>query len=1853
MFLPSHPPLSSWFPGFLRGIPGRSRRPSAALILAGVLFTLPLAYAEDCNLNGVEDVEDVAALVSADCDGNQVPDECELLLVGFGIGDDAVDLAADPRGLVVADLNGDGFDDLAAIYRDVGRESKLTVALSRGDRTFEPQTVYDARSNISFVTHDDLDGDGDVDIVTANSTELLVFRNRGDGTLEVPDSIPVENLTRFVAAADISGDGLPELLTVNNRSDTLSVFTNNDGTFTAGQELFVGDLPVFVAGADFDDDGDVDLVLLESDTGEVVIYDNPGPGEPDPGTMGTPRFGSGVGYPTGTRPSTLRIGDFDTDGALDILTINSSDTSILFNRGDGTFEVPEPYAILSRAVQSGDFDRDGKQDPVLFDAQQLNLRLLPGNGSRRLGTAGVLVNLPRSVVDLGVGDLDGDGDAEIVFSSSTPTQLDVFWNSSGIPLAFEKVVAPNSTRPHSGTVRDFNGDGFLDVITANGNNNMNYSILLGRGDVILSPPVDVPIPVSPASLAAGGRSDLNFLTSADVEGDGDFDLAIVDRSYDEVILLYNRGDGNFDEWAFLPTGVSPFSVIEADFDADGTPDFATANQLGDVSVLLNRGDGTYAAGRQFAVGRDPLAVKAADLDGDGDQDIVTANRASSDLSVLIGDGAGSFATSATIPIVGGCRFVIPGDFDRDGFPDLATANATGSVSVLRNVGDGTFSAPVEYPLDEAPYSVDTADLNGDGLLDVFTANEASGTLSILAGNGDGSFLRRVNLATSPERGAGPRYAMTGDFDGDGDTDLISLNRNSAELTYYRNSLGGPMAEEDFLDTICTVRGFQSVAVPTRAGGSERATKYLVPAAGDAEAVPTLFQNVQRFPLQPEFLTTVFPERFEQLGPAAYNRLVGLRETRQYFAGSIRELREGEGLRYAFTVAADTSDPVELLTEGEVRSVYDALRGSFLLEPLCYLPEGAASAEQARAWGDPGFGICFPEEVVYEAFTRAVGYGRVRILTAAELAEATVRGEVTFQDILVLREAASDLDIPVGGLVTEESPTPLAPVVVRAAREGIPHARVANATGALAPFAGKLVRLEVGDTDYEVREASPQDALEFWAKRPRLDLTPQVDPEFGELPTLLEIAQLETAGSNAGGARFGAQTLALARLAGVLEGTAWSTYVPEGFGLPTRYGLDFALSNGLPSALDLTREVSYADYVGELLADDQFRTDSRFRRQTLSVLTDHMRSVGDVDPELVGRIAERVAAVFGEPSTVPSLFGSSPNVDDTVSFRTALRSQVSAGCPEDDLDDNDAGPSHCDATSPQEQTIARSLRAAWAAPWHPSAYEEREYFGVPHAQVTAGVLVTPSTQEPVAYGTAFTGNPADARDPRFVVSAQIGIREALPGGSDVAERNLLEVVDSVTQSIARAESSSLVAVGDVVLSDGQLTELGGLLAFLDGAYPVDLGGYPREQILLEVEFEVFANGELAIERVRPFLLENFTPVVEFALQIPADLEVCGVFGVAGANRGPRDEYALKSRVRFRGGTVTLSTARESFAGELFAEVLFGPEREPAVARADGSFRVQSVAAPDGLTVYRFNYEQEYTLADGRSLLLEIVRPLSFGARDGEPVDATLVLDEAYFTAEPGSEALQAALDGQPLIRYGSCEYSELPRFEVVAEFADGATLRLEEKFAEATSAFATGPASLLRAEFSTGATPHVVTDYFQLVYSAFRHNTAVSYWMVFDTPLDVPNVEGPVGAIELFDERENLVAPENPLERRAAYLGEDFEVLREVEVVSFRKGAPLEPPRFQRGDINADGGVAIDDAIDLLEYLFRRGVVPECRKTADSNDDGRTNLVDAIDLLRFLFQPEAPPLSPPSSSCGLDPTPDPLGCTAFAPCGEDL
>jgi len=267
-----------------------------------------------------------------------------------------------------------------------------------------------------------------------------------------------------------------------------------------------------------------------------------------------------------------------------------------------------------------------------------------------------------------------------------------------------------------------------------------------------------------------------------------------------LAVLPSTGSGqtiDFDsENGEYPVGLSPIAVAVADFNGDGAQDLAVANyDSDDVSIFLGTGTGEFLdLGFTFPVAAGPFEIKAVDVNGDGRPDLVSSAENDDLVSVLLNEGDGFFAEVQNFDCQGAApEGLVVADFTGDGRPDIAVVNNFDeTVSILRGVGDGTFVFLNQVVTGAAPMGLGVGDLDGDGNLDLVAANtaggdDANGSLSILKGRGDGSFLLEPEFLLPEicgDVGCLPVAVAVQDFDRDGRADMVVVNQDGDSLGVF-------------------------------------------------------------------------------------------------------------------------------------------------------------------------------------------------------------------------------------------------------------------------------------------------------------------------------------------------------------------------------------------------------------------------------------------------------------------------------------------------------------------------------------------------------------------------------------------------------------------------------------------------------------------------------------------------------------------------------------------------------------------------------------------------------------------------------------------------------------------------------------------------------------------------------------------------------------------------------------------------------------------------------------------------------------------------------------------------------------
>ncbi|HMD09317.1 MAG TPA: FG-GAP-like repeat-containing protein [Candidatus Acidoferrum sp.] len=291
------------------------------------------------------------------------------------------------------------------------------------------------------------------------------------------------------------------------------------------------------------------------------------------------------------------------------------------------------------------------------------------------------------------------------------------------------------------------------------------------------------------------------LTAADLRNIGLPDLAVVNEIDNTITILQNQGLGTFLQVATTISlgaarttapAIAP-AIASAVLTTSGFHDLLVTDPVANtVQVLLSNGDDTFkeATGSPITVGQEPSSIVVGDFNADGSQDFAVTNFKDNTLSLFLGNGDGTFkqATGSPFPLpttTTGPIAMTSGDFNSDGNLDLAIVNqTTNNVTVLLGNGNATFSLATSSPfaVGKSPVAIASADLNADGHPDLVVVNQTDNTISVLLGNGDGTFTSALNspLAT----GQAPTAVAIADFNGDGVPDIAVTDPQTDSVSVY-------------------------------------------------------------------------------------------------------------------------------------------------------------------------------------------------------------------------------------------------------------------------------------------------------------------------------------------------------------------------------------------------------------------------------------------------------------------------------------------------------------------------------------------------------------------------------------------------------------------------------------------------------------------------------------------------------------------------------------------------------------------------------------------------------------------------------------------------------------------------------------------------------------------------------------------------------------------------------------------------------------------------------------------------------------------------------------------------------------
>ncbi len=687
----------------------------------------------------------------------------------------------------------------------------VSFALAKGDGTLQgPLTLITGRPGPVTVHTGDFNGDGKLDIVTANGVAsneasgspsiYILIQNPSNRLDWQVQTLRIGSSAVFVRGADFDNDGFDDILVADVAQAPFYVHSKGDGTFDPPvkitQPVAANQArgPRWIAIADYNNDGKLDFASSNFLGSNLTVF-----------------LGDGAGNFTliskfsGSREHTLETMDFDGDGNMDLMQGSGLPGITPYKGlGDGKFQARPNVSNLgcieyisevgnykfNKATQKleytlfGDLNHDGKADlgVTCIDDQYAYVGLSLGTGPYKqiLRFQGGGRTESTAFADL---NSDGNTDVAIVSNDPHPKDGQAVWvflgkgdgtfKGDGKPPEPDPVVfGPTGSRPVFLVSQDLDGDGYWDVISGE-QDSLSVTIFWGKaGDRFLE-----------SGYAISGFTGAKAMTLADADRDGSLDLILPRSDQPSVNYYLSPGQGPATKPSFNIPVEKKYTLIEAaDLDGDGYPDLIGADGVGGTAqvAIIDPVAKTPRSQLSFTTGVSPSYIELGQVDGSAPLDFLVACKGSNQVAIFLGQGGGAFGEAKLLPTVEKPKATVLGDLDGDAVPDLVVLGDNAAV-IHAGKGGGEFAEPVDLVRDTTKLYTHAAVGNviGDGNMDLVVTEQKTISVYIFPGMGNRQFDAPIPIKVN----AAPTTVVLADMNEDGllDLTLSSYSGRSAAI----------------------------------------------------------------------------------------------------------------------------------------------------------------------------------------------------------------------------------------------------------------------------------------------------------------------------------------------------------------------------------------------------------------------------------------------------------------------------------------------------------------------------------------------------------------------------------------------------------------------------------------------------------------------------------------------------------------------------------------------------------------------------------------------------------------------------------------------------------------------------------------------------------------------------------------------------------------------------------------------------------------------------------------------------------------------------------------------------------------
>jgi len=483
-----------------------------------------------------------------------------------------------PYSVSIGDIDGDGKPDLAVAYNGGNTISVLQQSTAITITSFSPASGVIGSS--VTITGTGFSTTANQDIVFFGATQATVT---AASTTSLTVTVPTGATYQYISVTNLA-------INLTAYSDQPFIITlAGNIAFADKQDFTIGGQPYLVSIEDIDGDGKSDLAVANGSSNTVSVIRNTS-------TSGIISFAAKVDLATGTAPESASIGDIDGDGKPDLVVPNNGSNTVSVIRNTSTSGIISFAAKVDLAtganpthpVSIDDIDGDGKPDLAVANWSSNTVSVIRNTSTSGNLSFAAKVDLTTGTnpVFVSIGDIDGDGKPDLAVVNYNSSTVSVLRNTSasGIVSFAAKVDFTTGTNPYSVSIGDIDGDGKADLVVANNGSN-TISVIRNTstsGTVSFAAKVDFTTGAAPLSVSIG-----------DIDGDGKPDLAAANSGSNTVSVIRNTstsGTVSFASKVDFITGASPYSVSIGDIDGDGKPDLAVTDQGNNTVSVIRQED---------------------------------------------------------------------------------------------------------------------------------------------------------------------------------------------------------------------------------------------------------------------------------------------------------------------------------------------------------------------------------------------------------------------------------------------------------------------------------------------------------------------------------------------------------------------------------------------------------------------------------------------------------------------------------------------------------------------------------------------------------------------------------------------------------------------------------------------------------------------------------------------------------------------------------------------------------------------------------------------------------------------------------------------------------------------------------------------------------------------------------------------------------------------------------------------------------------------------------------------------------------------------------------------------------------